>query len=193
VRFLDGSAATWVKYRLGLVEARSQTTPAERDCLVRHARGRRSVVEIGVMHGVNTGLLRSVMDPSGTITGIDPLPPGRLRVSFERWIAERELARHPRGRAVLLRKLSWEAALTWKTPIDFLFVDGDHSWAGIERDWRDWSGLVIAGGILALHDSREVPGQTPPESVRFTAEVVLADPRFRTVDAVDSLTVLQRL
>jgi hypothetical protein len=31
-----------------------------------------------------------------------------------------------------LRQWSHEALVSWSTPIDFLFVDGDHSWAGIE-------------------------------------------------------------
>jgi hypothetical protein len=67
----------WLKYVLGLAPAETQTTIAERECLKKYAAGRRSLVEIGVMHGVNTGLLRSVMDPAGTVTGIDPFPKGR--------------------------------------------------------------------------------------------------------------------
>jgi hypothetical protein len=189
---LNGSAARWLGYRLGRRPAETQTTPAERGCLAKHAAGRRSLVEIGVMHGVNTGLLRSVMDPGGTITGIDPHCRGRLGVSFERWIALREIARHPRGRAVLLRRWSHEAAAGWSIPIDFLFIDGDHSWAGIDRDWRGWSPHVLPGGVVALHDSRNVAGGPDFDSVRYTAEVILADPRFRLIDAVESLTVLER-
>ena len=76
-RLWNGSAARWLKYRLGIVQADTQTTYAERQCLLRHATGKRSLVEIGVMHGVNTALLRSVMHTDGLITGIDPHPPGR--------------------------------------------------------------------------------------------------------------------
>jgi hypothetical protein len=133
------------------------------------------------------------MDPEGTITGIDPHLPGRLGVSFEQWIAFRELAKYPRGRAVLLRRYSYEAAADWTTPIDFLFIDGDHSWVGISRDWCDWSSHVVQGGIVGLHDSRSVPNRLDHDSVRYTQEVILADPRFREIDAVDSLTVIERL
>src|SRR5712691_9560812 len=107
---LNGSAARWLKYCLGLRPADTQVTQAERACLARHGAGKRSMVEIGVLHGVTTSLLRSVMDPEGSIIGIDPHPPGRLGVSFERWIALREIARYPRGKAVLLRQFSYEAA-----------------------------------------------------------------------------------
>jgi predicted O-methyltransferase YrrM len=188
----DGAAGRWVRYRLGLVGASTQTTDAERACLVRHAAGRRSLVELGVMHGVTTGLLRSVMAPDGVVTGIDRHPKGRLFVSFERLTAKSELARHPRGRAVLLRQWSHEAARDWTAPIDFLFIDGDHSWNGLERDWRDWTGHLVAGGLVALHDSRSVPEREDLDSVRFTQDVVLRDARFRVVDTVDSLTVLER-
>ncbi len=189
---LSGSAARWLAYCAGLRPADTQVTPAERACLAKHAAGRRSLVEIGVMHGVNTSLLRSVMDPSGTITGIDPHPRGRLGVSFERWVAVQEISRHQRGRAVLLRRRSHEAAAGWSTPIDFLFIDGDHSWAGIDQDWRSWSGHVVSGGVVALHDSRSLPGIPELDSVRYTSEVILPDPRFRLIDAVESLSVLER-
>src|SRR5204862_4778028 len=120
------------------------------------ARGRRSMVELGVMHGVTTALLRSVMAPDGTIVGIDPHPPGRLGVSFERLTARHEMSRHPRGHARLIRQTSSDAAARWTMPIDFLFVDADHSWAAIERDWHDWVPHVASGGIIALHDSHSV-------------------------------------
>jgi predicted O-methyltransferase YrrM len=188
----DGAAILWVRYRLGLVQADTQTTAAERACIARHATGRRSVVELGVMHGVTTGLLRSVISPEGVVTGIDRHPPGRLLVSFERLTAKSELARHPRGRAVLLRQWSHEAARDWTTPIDFLFIDGDHSWTGLERDWRDWTTHLVSGGLVALQDSRSMPDREDLESVRFTQDVVLRDARFRVVDTIDSLTVLER-
>jgi hypothetical protein len=51
---------------------------------MKNAARNRSLVEVGVMHVVYTALLRSVMDPSATITGIDPHSVDRLGVSFER-------------------------------------------------------------------------------------------------------------
>jgi predicted O-methyltransferase YrrM len=187
-----GSAVHWLGYQLGLNSARTQTTPAERDALARHAAGRRNLVEIGVMHGVTTRVLRSVMHPDGTLTAIDPHPRGRLGVSFERLVAMREVSRVKSGHIVFQRCRSHEAAVAWTAPIDFLFVDGDHSWDGIDADWRDWSPHVVGHGIVALHDSREVPGTAPLDSVRYTTDVILRDRDFTVVDAVDSLTVLER-
>ena len=40
----------YIAWTLGLVDAETQTTPAECDCLARHARGRRHVVD-GIPNG----------------------------------------------------------------------------------------------------------------------------------------------
>jgi predicted O-methyltransferase YrrM len=37
-------------------------------------------------------------------------------------------------------------------PVDFLFIDGDHTEAGVGADYRDYRGLVRPGGIIAFHD-----------------------------------------
>jgi predicted O-methyltransferase YrrM len=188
----DHAAPRWVRYRLGLVGPSTQTTAAERACLARHAAGRRCLVELGVMHGVTTAVLRAAMAADGVVYGVDPHPPGRMGISFERLVARRELRKHPRGSAVLVRKCSRDAARGWKAPIDFLFIDADHSWDAIAADWSDWTPHVVAGGRVGLHDSRSVAEREDHDSVRFTTEVVLADDRFRVIDAVDSLTVLER-
>lgn len=36
--------------------------------------------------------------------------------------------------------------------IDFLFIDGDHSYDGVKRDFQLYSPFVKKGGIIALHD-----------------------------------------
>jgi hypothetical protein len=44
---------------------------------------------------------------------------------------------------------------------DFLFIDGDHTYEGVEGDFEMYSPLVRRGGTIAFHDI--VPG--PPENV----------------------------
>lgn len=36
--------------------------------------------------------------------------------------------------------------------IDFLFIDGDHSYYGVKRDYEMYNSLVRKGGIIAFHD-----------------------------------------
>ena len=43
-----------------------------------------------------------------------------------------------------------------KEDIDFLFIDGDHSYEGVSRDFELWYPKVRKGGLVALHDIRGV-------------------------------------
>jgi hypothetical protein len=36
--------------------------------------------------------------------------------------------------------------------LDFLFIDGDHSYEGVKKDFEMYSSLVRKGGIIAFHD-----------------------------------------
>jgi cephalosporin hydroxylase len=36
--------------------------------------------------------------------------------------------------------------------VDLLFIDGDHSYDGVRRDYELWKGLVRAGGYIVFHD-----------------------------------------
>lgn len=38
-------------------------------------------------------------------------------------------------------------------PIDFLFIDADHSYEGCKKDWEAWNSKVKVGGIVAFHDT----------------------------------------
>lgn len=37
-------------------------------------------------------------------------------------------------------------------PVDFLFIDGDHSEAGVAADYEDYRSFVRPGGLIAFHD-----------------------------------------
>jgi predicted O-methyltransferase YrrM len=134
------------------------------------------------------------MSDDGVLFAVDPYPTGRLRFSPQRVIALREVARVRRGRVEWLRMKGKDAAAHCSN-IDFLFIDGEHSYDGLRGDWEAWSGLVTRGGIVALHDShssaeRDLEGVG---SVTYTQEVILSDPRFELVEVVDTLTVLRCL
>ena len=185
-------------WNVGLARAETQTSEAERACLARHAAGRRRLAEVGVWHGVTTCRLRRTMAPDGLLFGIDPYPAGRLGFSAQRVIARREVARSQGGEVRWLRLTGVEAARrladAGEPPVDFVFIDGDHSYDGLRGDWEAWSGFVAPGGVVALHDScssaeREIEDAG---SVRYTREVIRRDARYEVTEVVDTLTVLRR-
>lgn len=183
---------------LGLADAEAQTTIAERECLIRHATGKRRLVEIGSWHGITTSLLRSVMASDGLLLAVDPYPVGRLGFSAQMVIARKEVAKIPNGSVRWLRSTGADAAREYATlgtePVDFVFIDGDHSFEGLRGDWEGWSPLVVSGGIVALHDSCSSATRQIEDagSVIFTRGEILPDPRFELVEIVETLSVLRR-
>jgi|TARA_B100001971_G_C18240808_1_gene570733 predicted O-methyltransferase YrrM len=44
------------------------------------------------------------------------------------------------------------AAKNWATPLGMVFIDGGHSMEAAMTDYSSWSGHIVPGGILAIHD-----------------------------------------
>lgn len=67
---------------------------------------------------------------------------------------------HLEGYYECIRTYSPEAAKQWNKPIDMLFIDGDHSYAGVKQDWDLFSPFVKPFGVVIFHDTMwEISGQ----------------------------------
>jgi predicted O-methyltransferase YrrM len=53
----------------------------------------------------------------------------------------------------VLRATSDEAAAGWTRQIDMIFIDGDHSYAGVKRDWDLFVPHVRPFGVVIFHDT----------------------------------------
>lgn len=65
-------------------------------------------------------------------------------------------------------------------PIDVLFIDGDHSFAAVKRDYQLYEPLVRPGGIIAFHDTN-ARGLGSVEVSAFMKELDI-NQSFTTVD-----------
>jgi MMP 1-O-methyltransferase len=79
----------------------------------------------------------------------------------------------------------------WRTPLQFLFVDGGHSEAAATQDFDGWAKWVSPGGALIIHDVFPDPkdGGRPPYLIYCRA---LDSGKFREVSATGSLRLLER-
>jgi predicted O-methyltransferase YrrM len=56
-------------------------------------------------------------------------------------------------RVEIVRKTSEDAAQDWNRKIDLLFIDGDHSYDGVRRDWELFSPHLSEFGVAVFHDT----------------------------------------
>tara|TARA_R110000868_G_scaffold369704_1_gene633132 strand:+ start:870 stop:1517 length:648 start_codon:yes stop_codon:yes gene_type:complete len=56
--------------------------------------------------------------------------------------------------------------------LDFLFIDGDHSYAGVKTDFLTYSPLVRKGGLIAFHDICIHAPETGCEVHKFWQEII---------------------
>ncbi len=51
------------------------------------------------------------------------------------------------------RALSKDVSQTWDQPIRLLWIDGDHSYAGVQTDFHGFARFVQQNGVIAMHDA----------------------------------------
>lgn len=178
---------------LGLRPAVAQITEAEGALIERCSAGARRVVQIGVAEGGSAWHARRAMDADGTLHLIDTYPKV-LGLNLSSIIARR-LVESVQGASLdWIRARSDEAVRGWSTPIDFLFIDGDHSYEAVRTDWDDWHGHVRPDGLVAFHDALLEAHWMDSSfgSARFVAELVESAGEWRLVDRADSIAVFSR-
>jgi predicted O-methyltransferase YrrM len=191
------SALHYASVLAGIDLPHTQTTPAERELLASFLTGAKRVVEIGVFEGYTTRMLAERADPDAVIYGIDPFLTGRLGISWGERIARSYNGRHlASGKTRFIAKFSTDVDGEVPTPVDLVFIDGDHSLPSISADWTYWSERVEDGGIIALHDTLLTPDKPAGYmlgSIEYFRDHIRHDPRFDIVKQQDSLSVLRKL
>lgn len=148
----------WACWSAGAIQLRSEFTRLLG--LVKRAEPR-CVLEIGCAGGGTMCAWARISAPCAKLVGVDLHRDARLRDLPPENEVERRI------RAVL--KLTQTLNLVWGDShshevkrrvlealkgqaVDFLFIDGDHSYEGVRRDFEDYAPLVRDGGLIAFHD-----------------------------------------
>jgi predicted O-methyltransferase YrrM len=183
---------------MGMRAPLAQHTRAEHEVLMKYAKEARTIVEIGVAEGASAVGLREAMPPDGTLYLVDPFHLSRIPIlNFEKRAAKRAVNASGKAQTVWIEEFSQDAVRTWKDPIDFLLIDGDHQETAVERDWKDWSVHVKDGGVVAFHDARLFHGGWVSSGygpVRFVDRFFRrnAVSPWKLIEEVDSLVFVSR-
>jgi predicted O-methyltransferase YrrM len=142
------------------------------------ARRPKHALEIGTALGGTLFFLTRLADPQATIISVD-LPGGEFGGgygSIRAWLYKR-FARHGqrlqllRGDSHSMDMLNRVKAALGGQALDYLFIDGDHTYEGAKRDFELYAPLVCPGGIIALHDIANHPSASGCEVSRFWNQV----------------------
>ena len=119
----------------------------------------RRVLEIGTANGGTLYLWTQAAAEDATIVSVDlpggkfgggyPPPRGRFYQHFARPEQDLHLLRLDSHLPSTLRQVR---EVFGGEPVDFAFIDGDHTYAGVKADFIEYGPLVRPGGLIAFHD-----------------------------------------
>lgn len=123
----------------------------------------RTVVEIGTAKGGTFWLLCQLAADNATMISVD-LVGGVHGPRDQRWATRKQLEqcgrrrqkiRLVRGDSHARTTLERTITATRGKPVDLLFIDGDHRYASVKKDFEMYSPLVRSGGLVVFHDIAE--------------------------------------
>ena len=118
-----------------------------------------TVLEIGTSMGGTLFLWCRIADPGALVISVD-LPGGKFGGGYSR-LRTPVYKRFPQpGQTLHLMRANSHAPETFAAvrerlngrKVDFLFIDGDHTYEGVRQDWETYRTLVRPGGLIAFHD-----------------------------------------
>lgn len=150
----------------------------------------RTILEVGTAGGGTLFILSRCALPDATIISLD-LPAGNFGGGYPIWrgavyrrlVLPRQTVHLIRGNSHDEGNVARVRSLLAGSPVDVLFIDGDHSYAGVKRDFELYHSLVRLGGFVAFHDIVRHPANVGCQVDRFWAEI---RNNYRTEELVEN-------
>ena len=160
--------------------------------LAAQADPRGCIVEIGSWHGRSTVWLAAgaLAGRGARVYAVDPHRGTPLRGKGETTeIALRQNLERAgvAGTVEVVVATSEDAASGWGRPVSLLFIDGDHEYESVRRDFELWQEHLLPDAVVALHDTFVVPG---PE--RVVRELLIASPGYTDFAHAETTTAARR-
>ncbi|MGB7159127.1 MAG: class I SAM-dependent methyltransferase [Tepidisphaeraceae bacterium] len=89
-----------------------------------------------------------------------------------------------------IQGFSQDSAAAFGHELDLLFIDGDHSYQSVLRDYQAWSPKLKPGGILCFHDYHPPEHATPHDGPRRVVhEHIVGNPQWARQRRTEKLYV----
>lgn len=119
----------------------------------------KTILEIGTSNGGTLFLFARVASPNALVVSVD-LPRGEFGGGYPPWrghlyhsfATAAQRIRLLRADSHEPRTLELARAALEGREVDVLFIDGDHTYGGVKRDFEMYGRLVRDGGVIAFHD-----------------------------------------
>jgi predicted O-methyltransferase YrrM len=149
------------------------------------------IVEIGVLFGDTTKILLN--NSNCLVYGIDPIIPDSMD---EKLIGSVEKINELKvnSRFIFIQDYSYNVIKDWKQLIDYIFIDGDHKYNAVKKDFNDWFPFIKQNGIIAFHDSALYRGGPRWwEGPSQLADELLKDNRLEYLETISAMTIFKKL
>lgn len=93
-------------------------------------------------------------------------------------------------RIKIVQGYSHEVIKKFNEPIDILFIDGNHDYDSVLRDYKNWLKLVKKGGFIAFHDVGSSHATGPKEVVELE---IVRNPMWVNQQLIDELYIAQKM
>jgi cephalosporin hydroxylase len=110
------------------------------------------VLEIGTARGGTLFLFSNIAHEEAILISVDLYQTIEVKVLFRYIKKEKQKIYLIQGDSHNIKTLRKIKAILKDNKVDFLFIDGDHSYEGVKKDFEMYSPLVRKGGIIAFHD-----------------------------------------
>jgi len=126
--------------------------PSEIEALVARLRELkpRTIVEIGTHKGGNSFLFCHAVTTATRVVGVDLCVQNADKLIHFARDGQRYFALHGDSQTEVMKQRV--RTCLGGEQVDFLFIDGDHRYAGVKADFELYAPLVRSGGMIALHD-----------------------------------------
>jgi cephalosporin hydroxylase len=136
------------------------------------------VLEIGTAQGGTLFLLTKIANERAILISMALPGIGKnqgyfpYRIPFYKMFASKsqkiKLIRQDSHKQATLRKIK---NIIKNKKIDLLFIDGDHSYEGVKKDFEMYAPLVRDDGIIAFHDIVDIPDDGSCDVLKFWNEI----------------------